>query len=93
MATIRAIYENGVFRPVEPVDLPEHTAVEVTPAATNGSSVPATARGPRSQLSDHINPVAMRGVWDALSETVDDPRAPADLAARHDEPNLDNGLR
>ena len=28
--TIRAIYENGVFRPTEPVDLPEKTTVEVT---------------------------------------------------------------
>jgi predicted DNA-binding antitoxin AbrB/MazE fold protein len=27
--TIHAIYENGVFRPTEPVDLPERTAVEV----------------------------------------------------------------
>jgi predicted DNA-binding antitoxin AbrB/MazE fold protein len=29
--TIRAIYENGVFRPVEPVTLPEHTEVSVSP--------------------------------------------------------------
>lgn len=27
--TIRAIYENGVFTPTEPVVLPERTAVEV----------------------------------------------------------------
>lgn len=31
MSTIRAIYENGVFRPIEPVDLPEHTPVEFEP--------------------------------------------------------------
>jgi predicted DNA-binding antitoxin AbrB/MazE fold protein len=29
MATITAIYENGVFRPTEPVDLPEGTTVQV----------------------------------------------------------------
>ena len=29
MKTIRAIYEKGVFRPTEPVDLPEGTAVVV----------------------------------------------------------------
>jgi len=29
--TIHAIYENGVFRPVEPVELPEHTPVEFEP--------------------------------------------------------------
>ena len=27
--TIRAIYENGVFRPTEPVNLPERSEVEV----------------------------------------------------------------
>ena len=27
-STVHAIYENGVFRPVEPVDLPERTSVE-----------------------------------------------------------------
>jgi predicted DNA-binding antitoxin AbrB/MazE fold protein len=26
--TFHAVYENGVFRPIEPVDLPERTAVE-----------------------------------------------------------------
>ena len=29
MQTIHAIYENGVFRPVEKVDLPDHCEVEV----------------------------------------------------------------
>jgi predicted DNA-binding antitoxin AbrB/MazE fold protein len=28
--SVEAIYENGVFRPLEPVDLPEHQRVEVT---------------------------------------------------------------
>ncbi|HXE53082.1 MAG TPA: antitoxin family protein [Tepidisphaeraceae bacterium] len=28
--TIRAIYENGVFRPVEPVALPERTPVDIS---------------------------------------------------------------
>ena len=28
---VHAIYENGIFRPVEPVDLPEHTRVEFEP--------------------------------------------------------------
>jgi len=27
--TVRAIFENGVFRPTEPVDLPEKSEVEV----------------------------------------------------------------
>lgn len=29
--TIHAIYENGVFRPTEPVDLPERCEVEFEP--------------------------------------------------------------
>lgn len=27
--TLRAVYENGVFRPIDPVHLKEHTNVEV----------------------------------------------------------------
>jgi predicted DNA-binding antitoxin AbrB/MazE fold protein len=27
--TIHAIYENGVFRPIEPVNLPDHTTVQI----------------------------------------------------------------
>lgn len=33
METIQAIYENGVFRPVAPVELPEQTRVRVIPEA------------------------------------------------------------
>jgi predicted DNA-binding antitoxin AbrB/MazE fold protein len=29
ISTVHAIYENGVFRPVEPVSLPENTPVEL----------------------------------------------------------------
>jgi predicted DNA-binding antitoxin AbrB/MazE fold protein len=29
--TVRAIYENGVFRPTEPVDLPENSQVQFEP--------------------------------------------------------------
>jgi predicted DNA-binding antitoxin AbrB/MazE fold protein len=31
MKSVHAVYENGVFRPTEPVDLPEHCAVEFEP--------------------------------------------------------------
>lgn len=33
MATITAIYENGVFRPLSPVDLPEGSTVRIEPVA------------------------------------------------------------
>ena len=32
MTAVRAIYEKGIFRPLEPVDLPEACEVLVTPA-------------------------------------------------------------
>jgi predicted DNA-binding antitoxin AbrB/MazE fold protein len=31
MRSITAIFENGIFRPLEPVDLPEHSRVEFEP--------------------------------------------------------------
>jgi predicted DNA-binding antitoxin AbrB/MazE fold protein len=31
MKTLRAIYEDGVFRPTEPPELPEHSVVEFEP--------------------------------------------------------------
>jgi len=31
MRTVRAVYENGVFRPTEPFVLPEHSLVEFEP--------------------------------------------------------------
>jgi predicted DNA-binding antitoxin AbrB/MazE fold protein len=37
MTTIHAIYENGVFRPTAPIDLPENTSVEILLPATSGS--------------------------------------------------------
>ena len=40
MNQIDAVYENGVFRPVEPIDLPEHTRVQVAVPATNGGPIP-----------------------------------------------------
>ena len=39
MKTIQAVYENGVFRPLEQVDLPEHALVLVEAAlAEDGST-------------------------------------------------------
>ena len=35
--TVRAIYENGVFRPTQPVDLPDRTEVEFEPKALGDS--------------------------------------------------------
>ncbi len=44
MTAIHAIYENGVFRPTAPVDLPDGTEVTVlTPGATAPGVGPAQA--------------------------------------------------
>jgi predicted DNA-binding antitoxin AbrB/MazE fold protein len=36
MSTIHAIFEGGVFRPTQPVDLPENTEVEFEPRLIEG---------------------------------------------------------
>ena len=38
MKTVRAIYENGVFRPTETVHLPERCEVEFEPRPVNGQA-------------------------------------------------------
>ncbi len=59
--TIKAIYENGVFKPVEKLTLPEHTQVNV--------SLPETR--------EEENPVERQArLWELLSQRFagDDPR-------------------
>jgi predicted DNA-binding antitoxin AbrB/MazE fold protein len=41
--TVHAIYANGVFQPVEPVDLPEQTVVQFEPRVM--ADAPATTQG------------------------------------------------
>lgn len=38
--TIQAIFENGVFRPVGPVEIPEKALVEFEPRIVNGTTPP-----------------------------------------------------
>lgn len=40
MAIVTAIFENGVFRPLGPVELPEHTHVEFVPKVTQVTVLP-----------------------------------------------------
>lgn len=53
MKTIHAVYEQGVFKPTERVELPEHCEVEFEPRPVSGS----TANG-----------AALAGVYAVLSE-------------------------
>ena len=56
MKTVHAVYENGVFQPKEPVDLPERTEVEFEPKVVGGSAV---------------HEQAMRAVYESLSKRFD----------------------
>lgn len=74
MPTIRAIYENGVFRPTSPVDLPEHSIVEFEP------------RPIRDEMQPQLPP--SEGVFAVLSERY--ASGETDVAARHNEHGLDD---
>ena len=73
MRSLHAVFENGVFRPVEHVDLPEHSEVliDVHPAPQPAES----------------QPVLPSSGWDAVYEILSRsyPTGESDLAARHDE--------
>lgn len=70
---IHAIYEQGVFRPVDPVDLPERTHVEFEPrVVTEASAVP---RPPMSE--------GLAKIYEILGERYDS--GYTDTAERHNE--------
>lgn len=62
MAVIHAVYENGVFRPKEPIDLPESSEVEVelrrvTPAV----EFPAAAQERGAAMAASLERLAAAG--------------------------------
>jgi len=69
--TIHAIYENGVFRPVEPVSLPECTSVEIEVRASG------------EQTTESSMPAGLARVYAILGERYDS--GCPDTAARHNE--------
>ncbi len=70
---VYAIYENGVFRPVKPVDLPDKTAVEFEPRVL--SEVP---RPPESSMSE-----GLAKIYEILGRRYNSGHT--DTAARHNE--------
>ena len=76
MSTIHAIFEGGVFRPVEPVDLPEHSRVEFEPRVVELAEVDLAARIAK------MSPSQAR-IYQILSERYDG--GESDVAARHNE--------
>jgi predicted DNA-binding antitoxin AbrB/MazE fold protein len=71
MSVIRAIFENGVFKPTEPVNLPERSSVEVRVV---GKPPLANENGRDAQRKE---------LFDILSRDYD--TGQTDAAARHDE--------
>lgn len=73
MKAIHAIYENGVFRPTDPVELPENCRVALTvspeqqPAQSEPSSDPP-----------------LIGLMEALDQLPAKSELPEDFAAQHD---------
>jgi predicted DNA-binding antitoxin AbrB/MazE fold protein len=71
-STVHAIYEGGVFRPVEPIDLPEKTPVELEVRVPGGQeSLPAPISA------------GLAKVYAILGERYDSGHT--DTAARHNE--------
>jgi len=69
---IHALYENGVFRPTEPVELPESCTVELVIRQENVAASQATAGTPLARLAA------------IAAEHSENPELPSDLAAQHD---------
>lgn len=70
MPVINAIYENGVFRPIGPVDLPDGSRVRVEPEE-------ATPHGPAEASEGLLR------IYDVLSRQYDS--GTRDTAERHNE--------
>ena len=85
MQTIHAIFENGVFRPVVPVELPEQAEfafeprLVAEPTSDNGAA-PDSDRVPEE---GHASEEGLRNVYAILSERY--ASGHADTAARHNE--------
>jgi predicted DNA-binding antitoxin AbrB/MazE fold protein len=82
MKPIHAIYENGVFRPTEPVDLPEHTEVKVEPT-TSKRGAKKGRQLPSAVLPEILKQHPQYRTLEILSHRYD--TGESDLAARIDE--------
>lgn len=77
MKAIHAVYENGVFRPTEPVDLPDGCEVTFEPKVEA-----AGQPRPTDPQFAHLSPGQAR-IYAILSERYDSGQT--DLAERHNE--------
>jgi predicted DNA-binding antitoxin AbrB/MazE fold protein len=61
MPVVRAVYENGVFKPTQPVALPEATEVEFVPQVVSPTVQPAFISDPNP------SPEEFRRILDAMA--------------------------
>ncbi|HUO07705.1 MAG TPA: antitoxin family protein [Phycisphaerae bacterium] len=76
---VKAIYENGVFKPTEKVTLPEHTHVEFEPRITEEAASEPALEGV------NLTPQGMDKIYEILGMRFNDPNSPGNLAERHNE--------
>jgi predicted DNA-binding antitoxin AbrB/MazE fold protein len=77
--TIQAVFENGVFRPLAPLSLPEGQQVEVVIATEDKETVKARdSTGAAEDLSEE----EFEACLDGLAEGLDLPVLPADAYSR-----------
>lgn len=69
---IRAVFENGVFRPTDPVELPENCQVELQVDEVNPTI---------SQMSSSTPLARLAAIG---TEYPENPKLPTDLAEQHD---------
>lgn len=67
--TLRAVYENGVFRPLEPVHLAQHEEVEVT--VRTASAVDNHGARPVSAFFGSISDDDAREMREAIEEAFE----------------------
>jgi len=84
METIRAIYEGGVFRPLDPVELPEGAQVEVSPIRENGTQAPEESQRKPSKPLVGEELAALLDQFDSLPY-MSHPDGRTDIAEKHDE--------
>jgi hypothetical protein len=72
LMVVHAIYENGVFRPTEPIELPEHCQVELLIHQQIPTSSSPSPTSPLAQLAA------------IAAAHPENPDLPIDLAAQHD---------
>jgi len=72
MMVVHAVYENGVFRPIAPVELPERCQVELVIRQEPVVNSQASAVAPLANLAA------------IAAAHPENPALPTDLAAQHD---------